>query len=116
MATDVSYVSTTNKIESESAGWIDRFIWAVLLAFAWIVFEITANATLSILLACLRFGANDLQTAYWLWKEDPQRARARACAAFFCLGRVENGHCAAIYLGKHCHGLGSFFSEGHATC
>jgi hypothetical protein len=55
---------------------------ALLLA-AWLLFELTANATLSVLLACLKFGWEDFRTAWWLYRVDPVRRRALACSWFY---------------------------------
>lgn len=79
--------ATTFEVEppagSRSATNIDRLLWPMLLMFAWLAFELTTNATLSLVLACMKFGWNDWQTAWWLWKSDTQRTRARACTAFY---------------------------------
>lgn len=62
---------------------VDRLLWPLLLMLAWLAFELTANATLSLVLACVNFGMNDFRSAWWLWQTDPQRPRARACSAFY---------------------------------
>ena len=67
---------------------LDRLLWPLFLLLAWLAFELTANATLSLVLACLKFGANDLRTAWWLWRTDPLRSRAHACAAFYVASGV----------------------------
>lgn len=63
--------------------WFDRLLWPSFLLLAWLAFELTAHATLSLMLACLKFGMNDFRTAFWLWRRDPQRARGWACSTFF---------------------------------
>jgi hypothetical protein len=68
--------------------WLDRLLWPLLLLLAWLAFELTANATLSLVLACVRFGMNDFRTAWWLWQTDPQRRRAHACASFYAASGV----------------------------
>jgi len=66
----------------------DRLLWPLLLLSAWLAFELTANATLSLALACLKFGMNDFRTAWWLWQTDPQRRRAHACASFYAASGI----------------------------
>lgn len=63
-------------------------MWPLLLMLAWLAFELTANATLSLVLACINFGVNDFRTAWWLWRTDPQRPRSRACSAFYVASGV----------------------------
>lgn len=67
---------------------LDRLIWPLFLLLAWVAFELTANATLSLVFACLKFGVNDFRTGWWLWQVDPQRRRARACSAFYLASGV----------------------------
>ncbi len=67
---------------------LERLIWPLLLMSAWLAFELTSNATLSLVLACVNFGVEDLRTAWWLWQTDPRRPRARACAAFYVASGV----------------------------
>lgn len=62
---------------------LDRVLWPVCLLLAWLAFELTANATLSLAMACLKFGTNDFRTAWWLWRTDHHRQRADACAMFY---------------------------------
>ncbi len=77
-----------NDAESSPSTPFDRLPWPLFLLLAWIVFELTANASLSLVLACLKFGANDFRTAWWLWRVDPHRPRARACATFYAASAV----------------------------
>jgi len=62
---------------------LDPLLWPLFLLLAWLTFELTANATLSLVLGCLKFGTADFRTAWWLLGTDPLRRRARACAAFY---------------------------------
>ena len=66
----------------------ERSIWPLLLMLAWLAFELTANATLSLVVACVNFGVNDFRSAWWLWRIDPRRPRARASAAFYVASGV----------------------------
>jgi hypothetical protein len=59
-----------------------------LLVLCWVLFELTANATLSVLVACLKFGWEDFRTAHWLRGADPDRDRGRACSWFYLASGV----------------------------
>ncbi|MEM8945445.1 MAG: hypothetical protein AAGD11_09690 [Planctomycetota bacterium] len=83
MSADATTFEIEPRADSPSASLVDRLLWPLLLMFAWLAFELTTNATLSLVLACMKFGWNDCQTASWLWRTDPQRPRARACATFY---------------------------------
>ena len=63
--------------------WPERMVLPALLCFAWLLFELTANATLSVLVACVRFGWQDLLTACWLRRVDPHPARAKTGFWFY---------------------------------
>ncbi|MCA9238417.1 MAG: hypothetical protein KDA44_23250 [Planctomycetales bacterium] len=66
----------------------ERIAWPLFLLSAWILFELTANATLSVLTACLKFGWNDFRTGLWLLRTDPEVPRARACCWFYIASGV----------------------------
>lgn len=66
----------------------ERFAWPLFLLTAVVLFELTANATLSVLAACLKFGWNDFRTALWLLRTDPEASRARACCWFYVASGV----------------------------
>lgn len=55
--------------------------WLPLIAGV-VLFEATDNPILGVVVACLKFGWDDLLTARWLAKTDPDRRRAGACALF----------------------------------
>lgn len=58
-------------------------LWIPLGLLAFGVYEFTAQAPLSLTILCLKFGANDLATGYWLWRRDPWRPRGRALFWFY---------------------------------
>ncbi|MCA9258082.1 MAG: hypothetical protein KDA61_02725 [Planctomycetales bacterium] len=60
-----------------------RLVLPALLVLAWLLFEVTANATLSVLVTCLKFGWEDFRTANWLRRTDPQPVRGAACSWFY---------------------------------
>ncbi|MGH7135411.1 MAG: hypothetical protein ACREHD_06700 [Pirellulales bacterium] len=57
--------------------------WPLMLFIGWLVFDVTADAALTAVVACGKFGWNDWLTARWLRKTDPVPARAAACAWFY---------------------------------
>lgn len=67
-------------------------LWIALGLLAFGVYEFTAQAPLSVTILCLKFGANDLATGWWLWRRDPWQARGRTCFWFY----------AALALAKVC--------------
>lgn len=55
----------------------------MLLVAGFATFELTTSATLTVLLLCGKFGWNDLRTALWLRRKDPDVRRGRVCAVFY---------------------------------
>jgi hypothetical protein len=60
---------------AESAWRVSAFVWAILIAAAWIVFELTANRLLVVATFCLKAGWQDARTAFWIRRRDPDRDR-----------------------------------------
>lgn len=56
----------------------NHLMWPVLIAVGLIVYELTAEPGLGAAIACTKFGWDDLLTARWLRRTDPNRPRARA--------------------------------------
>src|SRR6478672_3123529 len=54
------------------------WFWPVLLAIAFLVYELTAQPGLGAAIACTKFGWDDFLTARWLRRRDPDRRRGRA--------------------------------------
>jgi len=88
MLTDASPFEVHAETQPLSKTVLDRVLWPLFLLLAWLVFELTASAMLSLTLGCLKFGTNDFRTAWWLWQTDPLRPRARACASFYLASGV----------------------------
>ncbi|QDS97924.1 hypothetical protein HG15A2_11920 [Adhaeretor mobilis] len=63
--------------------WPQQLVLPMLLALGWLLFELTANATLALFIACLRFGWQDFRTAIWLRRTDPHPRRAKAGFWFY---------------------------------
>ena len=74
--------------EEPAPGLAERLLMPALFALAWLLFELTAIATLSVLVACLRFGWEDYRTAMWLRRVDPERARAKTGFWFYMASGV----------------------------
>ena len=62
---------------SETIGWL------VMVALAFLVFELTADSWLAVVVGCLKFGTPDLKVARWLRRADPDRVRGCACSWFY---------------------------------
>jgi hypothetical protein len=60
-----------------------RGAWWVVAAVGFVIFELTANAALAIVLACLKFGWDETRIARRLKRNDPDRVRGRVCARFY---------------------------------
>jgi hypothetical protein len=69
--------------ETTRRGWHRALDWPLLLLLGWLVFELTADAAVGAVVACAKFGWNDLLTAHWLRRNDPRAARGRACFWFY---------------------------------
>ncbi len=72
--------------------------WTVFVLLAWIVFELTANAALSVVVFSAKFGWDDLLTAVWLRRVDPRRQRAKACGWFFVASAFLKASIVAVVL------------------
>src|SRR5258708_4158177 len=66
--------------ESTPRRWPSWLSWSLLLTVAVIVYELTAQTMLSVVVACSKFGWNDFLTARWLRRVDPDAARGRTLA------------------------------------
>ena len=54
-----------------------RFIWLILIGLGFLVYELTAQPALGVSLASIKFGWNDLLSARWFRRTDPDRRRGR---------------------------------------
>jgi hypothetical protein len=59
-------------------------VWSIVALAGWLAFDLTAEPAVAAAILCGRFGWDDLLTAIWLRRRDPDRARGRTCA-WFCL-------------------------------
>lgn len=81
MATDEATTGLDGERQRESR-LIPNVVWLLLLAAAWLVFELTANPALAAVVACGKFGWNDFRTGWWIRRTDPYRARGSTCFWF----------------------------------
>jgi hypothetical protein len=66
-----------NSHRSETIGWI------LMVGLAFLVFEMTADSSLAVVLGCMKFGTPDLRVARWLRRADPDHVRGCACSWFY---------------------------------
>lgn len=62
-------------------GWI--FSWPTLVLLALLVYELTSQGSLSIVILCCKLGFKDLRTFFWVRRHDPDQKRGRTCSWFF---------------------------------
>jgi len=62
---------------SETIGWI------LMIGLAFLVFELTADPSLAVVLGCMKLGSSDLRVARWLRRADPDPVRGCACSWFY---------------------------------
>ena len=62
---------------SETIGWL------VMIGLALVVFELTADSSLAVVLGCMKFGTPDLRVARWLRRADPDHVRGCTCSWFY---------------------------------
>jgi hypothetical protein len=58
----------------------NRWAWLFVVAVAFLIFELTANAALSVLVGCLKFGWDELRLARWVKRHHPDRIRGKVLA------------------------------------
>ncbi|HEV3004398.1 MAG TPA: hypothetical protein VGX78_08040 [Pirellulales bacterium] len=78
--------------------WLRGLAWPAFALIAWIVFKLTAEAALGVIVFCLKFGWNDLLTAIWLRCVDPCRHRAQACGWFYVAAAILRVSLVAVML------------------
>lgn len=61
---------------------LGRWFGLVLALVAYLAFELTLEPALAAIIMCCQFGMQDLLTALWLRRTDPQRERGQACGWF----------------------------------
>ena len=66
----------------QASGGLQRWLWPLAGIAAVIVFELTANLSLSAFVFCLRFGWADFRTVHWISNHDPHRGRRHALYCF----------------------------------
>jgi MFS family permease len=81
MSSDFPYFDADD--DERPRRWARRFVTIVILVAAVIVFELSANASLGVATACLKFALDDTRDAIWLVRHDPRRGRAWACFSIY---------------------------------
>jgi hypothetical protein len=71
-----------DSIDESDGGIAQHWDSFLLFSVAWLLFEWFAEPALSIVVCAIKFGWKDFANAFWLWRKDPNPARARAVAAF----------------------------------
>jgi hypothetical protein len=61
----------------------NRLAWLFVGLLALVVFELTADPALTVVVGCIKFGWDELATARWLWWTDPDRLRGRVTSLFY---------------------------------
>jgi hypothetical protein len=69
--------------EGPSDRWTERVSWGAMLPLAWLIYELTAQPSFALVVACAKFGWNDFLTAHWLLRTDPNQGRGRTCFWFY---------------------------------
>src|SRR5579872_5840478 len=69
--------------EAPSDRWTERISWGAMLPLGWLMYELTAQPSFALVVACARFGWNDFLTAHWLLRTDPDSGRGRTCFWFY---------------------------------
>jgi len=72
-----------DRAPQSSVGWLKHWDWVLVLSIAWLLFELFAQPVLSIATAALKFGLDDFQNGFWLWRKDSSRGRGRTCGVFY---------------------------------
>jgi hypothetical protein len=60
-----------------------RLAWLLVGLLALVVFEVTADPALTVVVGCIKFGWDELATARWLRWTDPDRPRGRVTSLFY---------------------------------
>jgi hypothetical protein len=92
-------MSDRESFSLEDRSWQRHLTLPGLLALGFLVFEATSQPALGIVVVCVKFGWNDLLTAYWLRMRDPVAGRGRTCfwlylnSGFLKIGGSAFGFC-----------------------
>lgn len=95
MDADVECIASTWEKPDEK-NWARGSPWLWLLIASWVIFELTASATLAVVVFCGKFGWNDVRTAQWLRKADPDSVRASVCGWFYIASALWKVSLAAV--------------------
>jgi hypothetical protein len=79
----IEFVDDQHRVDEIATRRRHHFGWIGLGIVTFIVFELTADPALTVALGCLKFGWDELATARWLRKNDPDRRRGRIASRFY---------------------------------
>ncbi len=60
-----------------------RRAWVLVVVVGFLLFELTADPVLGVLVACMKYGWDELQLSRQLRRHDPVLVRGRVCARFY---------------------------------
>ena len=60
-----------------------HWVWLFVFGIAWLLFELSVDPALSVMVASMGLGWNHFRSSLWLWRRDPEPERGRAVAAFY---------------------------------
>src|SRR5712692_1282496 len=85
--------------EFQTSKWKVRLTWSALIILGILIYELTTQPILGVIVVCSKFGWNDLLIAYLLRKVDPNQARSRAVSWFCIAAGLGNMMFASTFLG-----------------
>lgn len=72
--------------------WKNNALGFALLVIAILIFELTANPSLGVVVGCLKMSEIDVRTALWLRRVDPDPRRGRTCSWYYLtFGIIKTG-------------------------
>ena len=84
--------------ERRRRNWLGAFAWPLAVLLAWLLFELTAQAALAVVVLCFKFGWDDFHTACWLRRRDPFRGRGWACLFLYVASGLWKTALAGLFL------------------
>jgi len=65
--------------DEPTSSWPRALAWPAMLTLGWVIYELTMQPALGLLVVCLKFGWEDFRIGWWLRQRDPDRGRGNAC-------------------------------------
>jgi hypothetical protein len=73
------YIGDEESVRSRSRR-SGAWLWGIVLVLGFLVYEATASPAWTAFIVCVKFGWDDVKSARWLWRIDPDRGRAAVAA------------------------------------